>query len=124
MKYAKRNKAFLRNTIRSLRKELIERFLFPFVSKWFSLVFDDACSGIYVSPEDRKDLIDFFSFAFLSSLVRWIGSGMPDDEASLLQRVTAIRDMVRLYDLHQAAPEAEAEPFSILQKLSVEQSCF
>ncbi|HBQ45949.1 MAG TPA: hypothetical protein DD737_02585 [Ruminococcaceae bacterium] len=121
LKYAKKNKVFLRNTVRSLRKESIERFLYPFVFKWASRVFDEACSGLFIRQEDRNFLVKFFSHAFLDAILIWIGNGMPESESHLLQRVTMIRDMVRLYEQSQSVPDAAAV-FPLMQKLRSEQN--
>ncbi|HAH77930.1 MAG TPA: hypothetical protein DCL64_00235, partial [Ruminococcaceae bacterium] len=117
----KKNKVFLRNTVRSLRKESIERFLYPFVFKWASRVFDEACSGLFIRQEDRNFLVKFFSHAFLDAILIWIGNGMPESESHLLQRVTMIRDMVRLYEQSQSVPDAAAV-FPLMQKLRSEQN--
>ncbi|HBG55101.1 MAG TPA: hypothetical protein DDW99_02455 [Ruminococcaceae bacterium] len=121
LKYAKKNKVFLRNTVRSLRKESIERFLYPFVFKWASRVFDEACSGLFIRQEDRNFLVKFFSHAFLDAILIWVGNGMPESESHLLQRVTMIRDMVRLYEQSQSVPDAAAV-FPLMQKLRSEQN--
>ena len=121
LKYAKKNKIFLRNTVRSLRKESIERFLYPFVFKWSSRIFDEACSGLYIRQEDRNFLVKFFSHAFLDAILIWVGNGMPESESHLLQRVTMIRDMVRLYEQSQSVPDAAAV-FPLMQKLRSEQN--
>lgn len=120
VEYAQKNRTFVRNTIRSLRKETVERFLSPSVSQWVALLFDDACSGISVRQEDRSFLTGFFTSAFLSSIIHWIGSGMPDDENYFLQRATVVRDMVRFYEQGKTVSEPEAAPFPLLQKLCLE----
>lgn len=123
LKYAKKNKIFLRNTVRSLRKESIERFLYPFVFKWSSRIFDEACSGLYIRQEDRNFLVKFFSHAFLDAILIWVGNGMPESENHLLQRVAMVRDMVRLYEQSQSAPDT-ASVFPLMQKLRPEQNYF
>ena len=123
LKYAKKNKVFLRNTVRSLRKESIERFLYPFVFKWSSRIFDEACSGLYIRQEDRNFLVKFFSHAFLDAILIWVGNGMPESENHLLQRVAMVRDMVRLYEQSQSAPDT-ASVFPLMQKLRPEQNYF
>lgn len=126
VKYAKKNKAFLRNTNRSLRKEIIEKFMYPFVSKWVSLIFDDACGSSYIRQDDREFLISFFTSAFISTIIQWIGNGMPYDEAYLLDRVQLIRDMVELYKeregVLQSGQTADPNLFQILNTLRAEQT--
>lgn len=126
VKYAKKNKAFLRNTNRSLRKEIIEKFMYPSVSKWVSLIFDDACGGSYIKQDDRAFLISFFTSAFISTIIQWIGNGLPYDETYLLDRVQLIRDMVELYKeregVLQSGQTADPSLFQILNTLRAEQT--
>ena len=114
--YAQKNKVFLRNTNRSLRKETMEKFLFPAFSKWVTLLFDSACDDSGLKQEDRCFLIGFLTSAFLNSFLQWIGNGMPFDENYLLGRVQLICDMIKQFGNQDCAAErkggdASAFPF-------------
>lgn len=123
VKYAKKNRVFLRNTVRSLRKEIIERFLSSSVTKWVALIVDDACGDFYIKQDDRSFLIDFFTVAFVNYIIRWIGNGMPDSDAALLQHVTDVRDMLRFYEERRLVPTesgAGSDVFSLVNSLRAE----
>ncbi len=116
--YAQKNKVFLRNTNRSLRKETMEKFLFPAFSKWVTLLFDSACDDSGLKQEDRCFLIGFLTSAFLNSFLQWIGNGMPSDENYLLSRVQLICDMIKQFGNQDRAAErnsADASAFPFLE---------
>ena len=95
VEYARKNKAFLRNLNRSLRRETIEKFLYPDFCRWVTLLFDSACGDSGVRQGDRAFLIGFLTSAFLSFAVQWIGEGMPYDGTYLLGRAQLIYEMIR-----------------------------
>ena len=94
VRYAKNNKVFIRNTIRSLRKETVEKFLYPFISQWVSSVLDDACEQYYVRQEEKEAFTKFFSYAFIDCTIQWISRGMPEDEDYIIEKVQIIRGMM------------------------------
>lgn len=110
VEYAKKNKVFLRNTNRSLRKEAMEKILYPYVYHWASLIFDSVCDGRSIRQEDRDFLITFFTSAFLNYIFQWIGKGMPYNETYSLQKVTLICDILRQYLSRDASQEKDEEP--------------
>ena len=107
--YAQKNKVFLRNTNRSLRKDTMEKFLFPAFLKWVTLLFDSACDDSSLKQEDRSFLIGFLTSAFLNSFLQWIGNGMTSDENYLLGRVQLICDMIKQYGNRDLLPERNSE---------------
>jgi probable dihydroxyacetone kinase regulator len=94
VRYAKKNKVFIRNTIRSLRKETVEKFLYPFLSKWVSSVLDDVCDQYNVRQEEKDAFTKFFAYAFIDSTIQWISRGMPENEDYIIEKVQIIRDMM------------------------------
>ncbi len=107
--YAQKNKVFLRNTNRSLRKETMEKFLSPAFLKWVSLLFDSACDDSSLKQEDRSFLIGFLTTAFLNSFLQWVSNGMPCDENYLLGRVQLVCDMIKQYGNRDCLSERASE---------------
>lgn len=93
IRYAEKNKTFLRNTNRSLRKETLERFMYPVVSKWVSLIFSDACGDIYIKQNNKQFLLNFFTNGFIDFIIQWIGNGMQGEENELIEQVELIQQM-------------------------------
>lgn len=112
VEYAQKNKAFLRNINRSLRRETVEKFLYPDFCRWVTLLFDSACGNSSVRQGDRAFLISFLTSAFLSFSTQWIGEGMPYDGTYLLGRAQLIYEMIRQLENPdcQAARVGRAEP--------------
>ncbi|WMJ83350.1 TetR/AcrR family transcriptional regulator C-terminal domain-containing protein [Oscillospiraceae bacterium LTW-04] len=103
IKYAKRNKSFLRNTNRSLRKETIEKYLFPFIYQLFELVFDDACKDALIRTEEKVFILKFFTHAYVNVIIQWIGNGMQEEDTFLLEKVQILRRLLQSYRNSQTA---------------------
>ncbi|HWP51584.1 MAG TPA: TetR/AcrR family transcriptional regulator C-terminal domain-containing protein [Clostridia bacterium] len=105
IKYAKKNKCFLRNTNRSLRKETIEKNLYPFIFQLFMLIFDEACKDSYIRAEEKDFILKFFTHAYVNVIITWIGNGMQEEDFFLLEKVQILRTMLQSYHSSQAAPD-------------------
>lgn len=104
IRYALKNKAFLRNINRSIRRETVEKFLYPIIYQWVTLIAADTHCDLSSKPEEQQFLYDFFTNAFVSFLIRWIGNGMQEDEENLLNKVTLIRSMFYSLNLTEIVP--------------------
>lgn len=118
IKYAKMNKSFLRNTNRSLRKETIEKYLFPFINQLFVLIFDEACKNSYIKTEEKAFILKFFTHAYVNVIIQWIGNGMQEEDVFLLEKVQILRRMLQLYLSAQELPET-ITLFSGLQNMEI-----
>ncbi|OCN02418.1 hypothetical protein A7X67_14995 [Clostridium sp. W14A] len=105
LRYSRQNKAFLRNINRSLRKETVEKFLYPILYRWIGMIYEDACYGLSVNPEEKQFLLDFFTNAFVSFIIRWIGNGMQESEEELLKKAEWIKEMFLGMAVMHTAPE-------------------
>ncbi|WP_180951086.1 TetR/AcrR family transcriptional regulator C-terminal domain-containing protein [Marasmitruncus massiliensis] len=104
IKYAKKNKSFLRNTNRSLRKETIEKYLYPFINQLFVLIFDDVCKDAYIRTEEKDFILKFFTHAYVNVIIQWIGNGMQEEDSFLFEKVQILRRMLQSYRSCQAVP--------------------
>lgn len=102
-KYAKKNRPFLRNTNRSLRKETIEKFLYPFINQLFVLIFDDVCKDSYIKTEEKEFILKFFTYAYVNVIIQWIGNGIQEEDTFLLEKVQILRRMLQSYLDSQAS---------------------
>lgn len=99
IKYAKENKTFVRNTARSLRKETMEKFLYPFVNDWALLFFSDACRDMLIKQDDKDFLLKFFTFAFVDLLIDWIEQGMKEDESYWLEKMMIVKSILSQFNV-------------------------
>lgn len=121
IKYAKTNKSFLRNTNRSLRKETIEKYLYPFISQMFELVFEDACKDAYIRKEEKEFILKFFTHAYVNVIIQWIGNGMQEDDSFLIEKVQILRRLLQSYHSSQTSPDS-ITVYSGLQNMEVKNS--
>lgn len=108
-RYARQNKAFLRNINRSLSKETVEKFLYPILYRYIKMLFMEVCSNISVNQEDEEFLLDFFTNAFVNFIIRWIGNGMQETDEDILQKAELIRNMFFGLTFIYTAPERSIE---------------
>ncbi|WP_312694751.1 TetR/AcrR family transcriptional regulator C-terminal domain-containing protein [Caproiciproducens sp.] len=94
MRYCKANRAFCRNTIRSIKKEYMEVFLQPVVHTWVEKLGIDLENCKYISKDDADFLVDFFTTAFVNYGIQWVSRGMPEDEAYVISKIKALLRMV------------------------------
>lgn len=105
IKYAEKNKAFVRNTARSLKKETIEKFLYPFVYDWTLLFFNDTCKNILMKQDDKDFLLKFLTFAFVDMMIDWTEQGMKEDEYYWLEKMMVVKTVLMqfssIYDIEK-----------------------
>ncbi|NLG93437.1 MAG: TetR family transcriptional regulator [Clostridiales bacterium] len=90
IRYCKANRAFCRNTIRSIKKESMEGYLQPIVRNWVEKLGIDIANSKYISKEDAKFLVDFFTSAFVNYGIQWISRGMQEDEDFIIGKIKAL----------------------------------
>ena len=98
IKYARKNKSFVRNTIRSLRKEAVEKFLYPFVHDWTVLFFNDTCGNIMMRQSDKDFVMELYTFAFIGMGLEWIGQGMKEDEYYWIDKTQTMASLLLQLD--------------------------
>lgn len=90
MRYCKSNRAFCRNTIRSIKKEYMEGFLQPVVHSWVEKLGIDIANFKYINKEDAEFLVDFFTTAFVNYGIQWVSHGMQEDEEYVIGKIKAL----------------------------------
>ena len=86
------NKAFVLNTYRSIRKDLLEQYLHQAIYQLMYQVIEEKAAGMRISEEHKKFIAHFYKYAFVGIVLDWVDSGMKvnpqkivDDVALLIQ---------------------------------------
>lgn len=90
VRYARANRVFCRNTIRSLKKENMEGFLQPVFHNWVEKVADQIAQNNYISKDDTKFIVDLFTAAFVNYGIQWVSRGMPEDEKYIVGKIKVL----------------------------------
>ena len=90
VQYAKSNRTFCRNTIRSIKKENMEEFLQPIVHNWIEKLAAVIAQNNYISKDDTKFIVDLFTTAFVNYGIQWVSRGMQEDEEYIIGKIKVL----------------------------------
>ncbi|MDD5886177.1 MAG: TetR/AcrR family transcriptional regulator C-terminal domain-containing protein [Oscillospiraceae bacterium] len=97
---------FIQNAFHSIQRGQIDEYLHKVLSDILSRAVNSFASSQLVSEEDRKFIIDFYTFAFSGLLVQWIEDGMPDERERLVSQIMTmtrgtIQDSLERFEKHR-----------------------
>lgn len=77
--YVSANKAFCRNTLHSLGREHLDRFLREVTYGMIMGVINEVAGGTKVTEVEKNFVANFYTCAFIGLVILWIEDGMKDD---------------------------------------------
>ena len=92
LNYATENRGWLLNIYQSMERLQLERILRKIVAPLMETTFEDALGGRPVQEEDRKFVLDIFTYGITGLFLTWMGEGMRSDAAFLQDK------LVRFFD--------------------------
>lgn len=84
------NRPLALNAYRSLRRDLIERYLYKATYNHMINVVNDCCEGTSVSETDRKFIADFYKITFVGHLLDWVRRGMNESPEEVVNKLAVI----------------------------------
>ena len=84
------NKPFIMNVYRSVSRERIEQYLNPLIRSLILGVVEEKSEGMAVGETDKQAIAGFYKYAFVGIMLEWIGGGMKEDPAAIVDRVSVI----------------------------------
>ena len=84
------NKPFVMNVYRCVDRAQVEKYLKPLTDNLLMGVIDERAEGITVREEDKEFIADFYKYAFVGLTLEWVRTGMKDDPAALIERVSTL----------------------------------
>ena len=77
LKEVKENQKLYMNVYRSMDREAIERYLLKKVEPLLMPVVEKEAAGMGISPEGKRVVAIFYTYAFIGVVLDWISKGMP-----------------------------------------------
>ncbi len=84
------NKPFIMNVYRCVSRERIEQYLNPLIRSLILGVVEEKAAGMDVGEADRQFIASFYEHAFIGVMLEWIGTGMKDDPAAIVDRTSRV----------------------------------
>lgn len=91
-KYIKKNKKFCMNTLHSIGRDHLERFLFASTASFLSQIIEEISNGMEVEKEKKKFIVDFYTPAFIAIVVKWMEEGMKESPEDIIKNVSILVD--------------------------------
>ena len=93
-----KDKVFVTKVYHSISREHIENYLYRLTYDLMFGVVEEKAAGMTVRPEDKEFIANFYKYAFVGLTLEWVRTGMKDDPAALVERVSVL--------LHGISPRA------------------
>ena len=84
------NKPFILNVYRSVSREQVENYLYRVTYDLLEGVVEEKAAGMTVREEDKEFIADFYKYAFVGLTLEWVRTGMKEDPAALVERVSTL----------------------------------
>ncbi len=84
------NRALVTSVYHSLNREHMEEYLYRITFDLLIGVVEERAAGKRVCESDKKFIADFYKFAFVGLMLDWIKSGMKEDPAQIIDRLSTL----------------------------------
>lgn len=91
-RFIENNKQFCLNTLHSIGRDHLDRFLFASTSAYIKQIIDELSEGIIVSDEKKKFIVDFYTPAFIALVAKWMEDGMKEKPENIVADVGILLD--------------------------------
>ncbi|ADL50974.1 TetR/AcrR family transcriptional regulator C-terminal domain-containing protein [Clostridium cellulovorans] len=91
-KYIEKNKTFCLNTLHSVGREHLERFLFASASKHLIGIVEEISGDMKVPEEKKKIVVDFYTPAFIALVGKWMEGGMKTKPEEIIEAIGVLVD--------------------------------
>lgn len=85
--FAIQNKKMIYHVYNSVGREHVENYLYQVTDRLMIGFVERQAEGLNVSPADQKFISDFYKYALVGMTMNWIGNGMEDDGAEMVERL-------------------------------------
>ena len=84
------NKPFIMNVYHSVSREQVENYLYRVTYDLLEGVVEEQAQGMSVRDEDKAFIATVYKYAFVGLTLEWVRTGMKDDPAALIERVSTL----------------------------------
>lgn len=91
-KYIEKNKAFCINTLHSIGRDHLERFLFSNTATFLTQIIDEISVGMKLAEANKRIIVDFYTPAFIALVREWMEDGMKEKPEDIVENVGILVD--------------------------------
>lgn len=91
-KFALENKRAIYNVYDSVRKDIVEKYIFNMAGSIIGKYIERVSQGSYASIEDKKIITLFYQSALTGMVFNWLETGMKEDASKIIPRIGALLD--------------------------------
>ncbi|MBC8571240.1 TetR-like C-terminal domain-containing protein [Zongyangia hominis] len=88
--YVRENGPLVINAYHSISRDQLERYLYRVTYDLLIGVVEEQAAGMSVRDEDKRFIADFYKFAFVGLTLDWIRTGMKEDPARIIDRLSIL----------------------------------
>ncbi|MFD7522912.1 dihydroxyacetone kinase transcriptional activator DhaS [Paenibacillus chitinolyticus] len=90
--YLMKNRLFYVNALKTPGQNAFDGYLFEATKDMIKRVVDDASGGLDVSDADKSFIAEFYTFAFVGIVVKWVKTGMKELPETMMKRISDLVD--------------------------------
>lgn len=91
-RYIEENKEFCMNTLHSIGRDHLERFLFSNTAIYLKNIVDKIAVDMQVSETNKKFIVDFYTPAFIAIVIKWMEEGMKENPVDIVKNTADLMD--------------------------------
>lgn len=90
MEELQNEKAFYTGLFQSIERDKVTDYMYDLISELMNEGMDQVPKSIAVTKDERKFIVDFYTYAFVGLLLQWVREGMVEEPAVLVERMAKI----------------------------------
>lgn len=84
------NRNFVKNAYHSISREQVEHYLYEATYDLLIGVVEEKAAGMNARDEDKAFIANFLKYAFVGIVLEWIRTGMKEDPAHIVDRISIL----------------------------------
>lgn len=90
MEVMQEDKAFYTGLYQSVERDKVNDYLYDLISELLDEGIDQVSTTVEVDDDERKFIVDFYTYAFCGLLLQWVRDGMQEEPAVLVDRMAKV----------------------------------
>lgn len=87
MQFAMQNRKLIYHVYNSVGREKVENYLYQVTDRLMIGFVEKEAAGLKVSDIDKKLISDFYKYAFVGLILKWVADGMEGDPAAIIPHI-------------------------------------
>lgn len=91
-RYIEKNRVFCMNTLHSVGRDHLERFLFANTADYLNQIVNEISEDMKVTEDKKKFIVKFYTPAFIALVAEWMEDGMKEKPEEIIENVSILLD--------------------------------